>query len=108
MEFFQHKILPFGIFVAVPVVGWATWAVRKPQLRRLVVWVLAVGFVAAVGAAAALGALYRLPWAYACLDCLSSNPMFSVAITGLQGFGFGSALALGIHRLYSQSHASAA
>ena len=108
MELLQHKILPFGSLVAVFVLAWAIWSARNPQLRRLVVWVLAVGLIGAVAVVAALIALYRLPWAFACLHCLSSNPSFSVVITGLQGFGFGSALALGAHQLYSRSHASAA
>lgn len=108
MEFFQHKILPFGSFAAVIVFGWAIWAVRRLQLRRLVVGVFAAGLVAAGAVVAALIALYRLPWAFACIDCLSASPAFSVVITAFQGFGYGSALALGIHRLYCRSHASAA
>lgn len=105
VELLQHKILPFGSFVAVFILAWAIWSARRPQLRRLVVWVLAGGLVGGVAVVAALIALYRLPWAFACLDCLSSSPTFSVVITGLQGFGFGSAVAFGAHRLYSRSHA---
>jgi hypothetical protein len=108
METFQHQVLPFGSLMALFIFGWAIWVVRKPQSRSLVIWVLVAGLAGAAAVVGALVALYRLPWAFACLDCLESNPWFSVLITALQGFGFSSALALGVHRLYSRSHAGAA
>jgi hypothetical protein len=102
LETLQHQILPFGSALALFVVGWAAWQFRKPGGIRQIVRVFVAGTVAASILVAAMHVLRRLPWLFACLDCLAQYWWFSYALTFIQGFGFFSGLAVLMLPLYSR------
>lgn len=102
METLQHQILPFGSALALLVVCWAVWQFRRPNGVRQVIRVFVTGTVAACVLVAALHVFLRLPWLFACLDCLAQYWWFSYVLTFIQGFGFFSALAVLILWLYSR------
>lgn len=109
MEFLQHKLLPFGNFLALGILLWAGWSVIQKRANwPLLGWAFSAGALGGATTVIAFVVTYRLPWLFACLDCFASKPWYSYTLTAIQGFGFFSVLALAVHRLYIRRHASAA
>jgi hypothetical protein len=106
VEFFQRTLLPFGIvaLLASFIALWF-WRARMTMLVRVIV--LSVGVFVGSALVVALLALHQLPWLLACLDCLASSPWYSISFTFLDGWGFGSLVALLVWHYHARRKALA-
>jgi hypothetical protein len=105
LDVLQFNVLPFGSVLALLVLGWAVWHARRAEMRRLVGKVLIAGVLAGAALVATFHLMLRLPWLFACMDCLERHEWFSYAITFMQGFGAFASVVLAALWFYSGSRA---